>query len=371
MKRLSITSRCSFLKHVAVSRDKRRKETCLMKRLILVLAILLVGAQSWANPKVTFVEGKDKVDVMIGSQRVARYVFDSSLPKPSLVNVATLSGREITRRWPLTELAGGSMDHEHHVGVFFCVDGVNGTNFWNYYRNPDGKEPKIRHVRFDKIESSDKHDDGKGVLKATSHWIDKHGDFLLEEKRTMTFSGGPSKDTCVIELEIDLTAQTKVVFEDIEEGVLGIRLSDYLRETDNGVLPKKDAPLPKEQVKGTGRYFSSTGMEMARNIWGKRHRWVALQGIRGGKVAGIAVFDHPDSINHPTYWHVRKYGLLSVNPLGQGDFQRQQPDRKNPVKPFRLTLEKGQTAHFRFMIVLFDGVHDEADVEGWYRRYAK
>ena len=112
-------------------------------------------------------------------------------------------------------------------------------------------------------------------------------------------------------------------------------------------------------------------METARNIWGKRHRWVALQGIRGGKVAGIAVFDHPDSINHPTYWHVRKYGLLSVNPLGQGDFQRQQPDRKNPVKPFRLTLEKGQTAHFRFMIMLFDGVRDEADIEGWYRRYAK
>ncbi len=367
MKRLSITSRCSFLKHAAVSRDKRRKETCLMKRLILVLVILLVGAQSWANPKVTFVEGKDKVDVMIGSQRVARYVFDSSLPKPSLVNVATPSGREITRRWPLTELAGGTMDHEHHVGVFFCVDGVNGTNFWNYYRNPDGKEPKIRHVRFDKIEGSE----GNGVLKATSHWIGKHGGFLLEENRTMTFATDEGGEIFTIDLAINLIAQRKVVFEDIEEGVLGIRLSDYLRETQNGVRPKKDASLPQEQVKGTGRYFSSTGMEMARNIWGKRHRWVALQGIRGGKVAGIAVFDHPDSINHPTYWHVRKYGLLSVNPLGQGDFQRQQPDRKNPVKPFRLTLEKGQTAHFRFMIMLFDGVRDEADVEGWYRRYAK
>ena len=367
MKRLSVTSRCSFLKHAAVSRDKRRKGTCLMKRLILVLVILLVGAQSWANPKVTFVEGKDKVDVMIGSQRVARYVFDSSLPKPSLVNVTTLSGREITRRWPLTELAGGTMDHEHHVGVFFCVDGVNGTNFWNYYRNPDGKEPKIRHVRFDKIEGSE----GNGVLKATSHWIDKRGEFLLEEKRSMTFAADEGERFCTIDLAINLTAQRKVVFEDIEEGVLGIRLSDYLRETQNGVQPKKDASLPQEQVKGTGRYFSSTGMETARNIWGKRHRWVALQGIRGGKVAGIAVFDHPDSINHPTYWHVRKYGLLSVNPLGQGDFQRQQPDRKNPVKPFRLTLEKGQTAHFRFMIMLFDGVRDEADVEGWYRRYAK
>ena len=105
-----------------------------MKKLILVLVVLFVGASAMAKPTVTFVESKDKVDVVIGSQRVARYVFDSSLPKPSLVNITTPNGREITRRWPVTELAGGSMDHEHHVGVFFCVDGVNGTNFWNYYK---------------------------------------------------------------------------------------------------------------------------------------------------------------------------------------------------------------------------------------------
>ena len=222
-------------------------------------------------------------------------------------------------------------------------------------------------MRFDKIESSD----GHGILEATSHWIDKHGEFLLKESRTMIFADDKGEGVCTIDLTVNLTAQRKVVFEDIEEGVLGIRLSDYLRETNNGVRPKKGASLPQEQVEGTGRYFSSSGLETAHDNWGKRHRWVALQGIRGGKVAGIAVFDHPDSINHPTYWHVRKYGLLSVNPLGQGDFQRQHPDRKNPVKPFRLTLEKGQTAHFRFMIVLFDGVRDEADVEGWYRRYAK
>jgi hypothetical protein len=336
-----------------------------------VSLVLMMASLSMAGVAVSFEKGDSHVDITVGSQRVARYVCDGNLPKPSLVNVTSLGGREITRRWPLTELTGGSMDHHHHVGIFFCVDRVNGTNFWNYYRNPDGKEPKIRHVRFDKIEGSDGHEGTYGVLEATSHWIDKHGEFLLEEKRTMIFGGEPSEGICGIDLVIDLTAQRKVVFEDIEEGVLGIRLSDYLREKNVGVLPSKDAEVPEEDVLGTGRYFSSTGQETAKRIWGKRHRWVAIQGVRDGKVVGVAVFDHPDSINHPTYWHVRNYGLLSANPLGQGDFQRQQKGRKNPVKPFRLTLEKGQTAHFRFMVAIFDGVRTEADVENWYRHYAR
>lgn len=338
---------------------------------VSVSLVLMAASLSMAGVAVSFEKGDSYVDVTVGSQRVARYVFDSNLPKPSLVNVTSFGGGEVTRRWPLTELADGSMDHHHHVGIFFCVDGVNGTNFWNYNRNSDGKEPKIRHIRFDKIEGSDGRESAYGVLEATSHWIDKHGEFLLEEKRTMIFGSEPSEGVWGIDLVIDLTAQREVVFEDIEEGVLGIRLSDYLREKNTGVLPSKDADIPKEDVLGTGRYFSSTGQERAGKIWGKRHRWVAIQGVRDGKVVGVAVFDHPDSINHPTYWHVRDYGLLSVNPLGQGDFQRQQKDRKNPVKPFRLMLEKGQTAHFRFRVVMFDGVRTEADVENWYRHYAK
>ncbi len=330
----------------------------------VVFWTLMSGA---AIASVTFQQRDDLVNVIADGRCVASYVFDPNLPKPSLVGVTTPGGRRITRRWPLTELAGGSMDHEHHVGIFFCVDGVNGTNFWNYYKNSDGREPKIRHVRIDTIQRGHEY----GVLETTSQWIDKHGDFLLEEDRTMLFTADPVDHLCSIDLVINLTAQREVIFEDIEEGVLGIRLNDYLRETERGIRPDKDAPIPEASVKGTGRYFSSTGEQTAAGIWGKRHRWVALQGVLGDGVAGLAVFDHPDSINHPTYWHVRDYGLMSANPLGQGDFQRQQRDRKNPVKPLRLKLEKGQTAHFRFMVVLFDGVRREADIEQWYRQYAK
>ena len=332
------------------------------------MAVVVLADVGLAGRRVEFVKGKDKVDVKIGGELFASYVYGDGLAKPVLVPLRSVSGIEVTRRWPLTELEGGSMDHTHHVGLFFCVDKVNGTNFWNYYRNPGGKEPKIKHVRFERKGGGD----GRGRLRTVAHWIDKRGDFLLEEKRSMTFIAGEREGEYAIDFELDLTAQKQtVVFEDIEEGVLAIRLSDYLREGKRSLALHKGEEPPKEDVSGTGRYFSSSADETAKNVWGKRHRWVALQGVRKGKVVGVAILNHPASINYPTYWHVRDYGLMSANPLGQGDFQRQWPRdyRKNKVLPLRLTLEAGETAHFRFEVIVYEGVRTQEQIEERFREF--
>ena len=350
-------------------REEVEKGQQVMKIFVAILAVFAAGS-SVAAGEVEFVRGDGKVDVLIGGRAVTSYVYGGGLSKPVLVPVRSLSGTEVTRRWPLTELDGGSMDHEHHVGLFFCVDQVNGTNFWNYYRNPGGKEPKIKHVRFDEESGGE----GRGELSVVSHWIDKKERFLLEERRGMTFVAGQREGEYAIDLEVDLKAQKeRVVFEDIEEGVLAVRLSDYLREGKRSVSLHKGEKPPREDVSGTGRYFSSNGDETARNIWGKRARWVAVQGVKGGKVVGMAVLNHPASVNYPTYWHVRDYGLMSANPLGQGDFQRQRPRqyRKNKVVPLRLTLEPGETAHFRFMVIVYEGVRTTGQIEQRFREYVK
>jgi hypothetical protein len=341
-----------------------------MRHVVSTFAVLILTFEASAAtaPSVDFVREPNRIDVTADGRLFASYVYGDNLPKPSLVPVRSVSGIEVTRRWPLTKLEGGSMDHLHHVGLFFCVDRVNDTNFWNYYRNPGGREPKIRHVRFEETAGGP----GRGVLRAVSHWIDKKGNLVLEEKRSMTFIAGEHEGEYAIDFGIDLTAQAEqVVFEDIEEGVLGVRLSDYLRESDRegGVRPGRT--LPAESVAGTGRYFSSNGDQTAENVWGKRARWVALQGVKGGKVVGLAILNHPESINYPTYWHVRDYGLFAANPLGQGDFQRQGKYKKNPVIPLRLTLKPGQTAHFRFFVIVFEGVRTQKEIEERFRAFVE
>jgi hypothetical protein len=338
-----------------------------MKRTAAVFFVLLFLNPAPANPaarNVEFIRGKNKIDVMIAGRLFTSYIYGDHLTKPMLVPVISPSGIEVTRRYPLVKIEGGSDDHRHHVGIFFAVDKVNGTNFWNNSEPP----PQIKHIKTTQLTGGP----GSGLLATVMHWIDPNGNLLLEENRTMLFLAGPHKDEYAVDFSIDLTAaQSKVVFEDIEEGVFAVRVTDYLRETDSKVKLEAGQPLPQQSVLGTGRYFSSNGDETAENVWGKRARWVALQGVRNRKVVGLAILNHPASINYPTYWHVRSYGLFSANPLGQGDFQRQSKYNKNPVIPLRLTLEKDQKVHFRFRVIVYEGIRTNPQIEHRFRQFVK
>lgn len=338
-----------------------------MKRIIIVVSILLISPDLIAAPpKIDFVKGQNKIDVMIAGKPFTCYVYGDEMPKPLLVPVRTPSGIEVNRRYPLTEIEGGSMDHEHHIGIFFAVDQVNGINFWKNTKAP----PQIKHIEISDMEGGT----GMGKISAVSHWIDEKRQVLLEEKRTMLFIAGEYENEFAIDMSIDLTAKCpRVVFEDIEEGMFAIRVSDYLRESNPEISPQPGKPLPNESIAGTGRYFSSNGDVTAKNIWGKRARWVALEGVRQGKVVGVAILNHPASINYPTYWHVRNYGLFSANPLGQGDFQRQRPKkyRKNKVIPLRLTLEERETAHFRFLVIVYEGFRTNQQIEERFKKFVE
>lgn len=338
-----------------------------MKRTIVVLVVFVLAAGATAGqskPRVEFRKGENKIDVTIGGEYFTSYLYGDELAKPVLVPVRTPSGIEVTRRHPLVKLKGGTDDHLHHVGIFFTVDGVNGTRFWNNVKPP----PQIRHIKTKETTEGV----GKGKLSTVIHWIDKNGKVVLEEKRGMVFLAGQHKDEYAIDFSMELTAKAgKVVFKDTEEGVFAIRLADCLRERGSGVMPRLGTPLPKESVSGTGRYFSSNGDETAKHVWGKRARWVALQGIKEGKVVGVAILNHPESINYPTYWHARNYGLFSANPLGQGDFQRQSEYKKNPVIPLRLTLKQGEKVHFRFLVVIYEGIRTKEDIEERFKEFAK
>ncbi|MHC4214128.1 MAG: DUF6807 domain-containing protein [Planctomycetota bacterium] len=331
---------------------------------IILMLLAMCTSVSLAAPKIELVESKDKIDVKIDGKIATTYIYGDKRPKPSFVPVRTLSGIELTRRYPLTELAGGSDNEPHHVGVYFTADQVNGTDFWNNTKS----SPQIKHIKTKQATGGD----GKGTLSILTNWINEKGTVVIEENRTMTFIAGQNKGEYAIDISADLTAKVeKVVFEDIEEGVCAFRLSDYLREAKGDNYPQPGKPLPKESVKGTGMFFSSNGDQRAENIWGRRARWVAMQGVRDEKVVGVAMLNHPESLNFPTYWHVRAYGLLSGNPLGQGDFLRQSEYRQNPVLWLNMTLKKDQSIHFRFLIIMFEGIKTQDQIEQRYKEYVK
>jgi hypothetical protein len=309
----------------------------------LVIGSLAFAAAAETAPQVEFVQGDKKIDVMIGGKLFTSYMYADKLTKPVLYPVHTPSGVVVNRSYPFAKVEGESTDHPHHTGVFFTYDRVNEDGFWNNTTSP----PQIKHIKTARMKGGP----GKGRLSTVMHWVGKRGKVLLEEKRNMIFHAGQGE--YVIDFKINLKAQdTKVTFADTKEGMFAIRVAPWLREKG-----------------GTAKYLSSNGDQMEKDVWGKRAKWVRLQGKKDGKTAGIAIFNHPKSVNYPTYWHARGYGLFSANPLGQYDFEK----KRNPdgAKPLNFTLEPGKRANFRFRMIIYEGGRTQEQLEEGFKAFVK
>lgn len=322
--------------------------------LYLVLSFVLL--QSACNVKPTiqtiqFIEKELQVDVMIDDQLFTSYIFHPDLPKPILYPVYSPSGVFMSRHNPPDTAAGESDDHKHHAGIFFTFDDVNDSlpeieGVSGYWNNKVPEPPYITHYKIQKMSVDKQH----GVLTAVLHWIGRDKKVHLEEVRTMTFYPGSMQRT--IDFDVTLTAKGRdAVFHDTKEGMFAIRVPVWLTEKS-----------------GTGKYLGSDGGEMEKGVWGRRNKWVRLQGENDGKVLGIAILNHPDSVNYPAYYHARAYGLFSANPLGQYDFEKaHNPDN---AEKFNLRIKQGESALFKFRMIIYEGARTKDQLDREFKNYA-
>ena len=285
------------------------------------------------------------MEVTLGGNLITRYWYDArKLTKPVLYPVLSAEGTVMNRSFPFGKVEGESKDHPHHTGIFFTYDRVNGQGFWNNTTFP----PQIRHAGFLGMEGGD----GSGRLGVIMNWTGKQGEVLLLERRIMTFRAGNRPSEWMVDFDMTLTAQDEaVVFDDTKEGMFAIRTASWLREK-----------------KGSGAYLDAEGRKGEREVWGRRSPWVRLEGKHDGKSAGLAILNHPSSVNYPTYWHARGYGLFAANPLGQGVFEKSRGAKD--AKPLMLTLRPGESAHFVFRILVYEGDRKPADFQAMSEAYS-
>lgn len=310
-----------------------------MPVLLFVLAILTTG--TIVAKDVRFVRKPNQIDVLVGDELFTGYMYGPDLMKPILYPIRTPGKVTVNRNYPLGEVDGESQDHPHHVGLFFTYEINQYDNFWGKTAPP----PQIRHVEILDI------DDETGLLSTRLHWIGVSGKVILEEKRIMRFHGDSKKN--IVDLSITLTAKdTTVVFQATKEGMFALRVADWLREKG-----------------GSGRYLAGGGSDSADAIWGTRQKWVRLQGGWDNKEAGVAILNHPESLNYPTFWHVRNYGLFSANPLGQSAFEKAKG--VIDVEAFQLTLKPDQSALFKFRVIVYDGTLSKSALDRHHEEYSK
>ncbi len=315
--------------------------------------LLLVGVVSAVSPiraQVRITPDAQKIPVEInGKPFTGFYVAGPDVVKPFLFPVRAASGTYVTRMWPIEKVAEEEKtqkDHPHQRGVWFAHASVNHLDFWNIaplnqspYNRPD--RGKIVLVKLGEIKSGK----DRGSIAATFDWNDHDGNKLLTESRLTTFYADPALR--IVDFDLTLTAAQKVVFGDEKDGFFGIRLRPVLQEQG-----------------GTGHITNADGQVGEKQVWGKPSNWCDYSGEILGEKVGIAILDHPGNPRHPERWHVRGYGLFAVNPFGLAAFTNDRSQNGS------LTLEPGQSLHFRYRMIVHPGDAASANIASLWDKYS-
>ena len=314
---------------------------------VLVCGRLCSNAQdSGSKNGVRLTELADRVRIEVNGQLLTEYVF-KNVPRPFCYPLLGPANLPMTRNWPMKEAPAEDRDHPHHRSLWFTHGAVNGHDFWSEARDFG----KIVHDGFAEISS------GKdtGVLRSKNKWVAKDGTVACTDELTLRVYNRPARER-LFDYEITIHASHgEVTFGDTKEGSMAVRLNETMR-----LKPNKE-----NQGKPGGHIVNSEGVRDG-ETWGKRAAWCDYHGPVEGKIAGIAIFDHPQNPRHPTWWHVRDYGLFAANPFGKHDFESL-PDKTAG----NLVVPAGKSVTFRYRIYIHEGDEKESKVAERYAEYLK
>ena len=307
--------------------------------MILILSSCCPGPSAWTTPAgVRITDLGEKLRVEINGKLFTEYHF-SNVPRPYLYPVIAPTGDNITRHWPMKEGKDEQHDHPHHRSLWFTHGEVNGYDFWSEHKGFG----KIVHDKFVKITSGPK----VGIIKSKNKWVANNGRIVCTDTRTLKFYN--RRNERILDFDITIHASNgKVVLGDTKEGSMAIRLTPTMRL--------------KGKV-GRGHIVNSEGLRDDAT-WGKRAAWCDYYGPVGDKIVGVAIFDHPQNPRHPTWWHVRSYGLFAANPFGVHNFEAK------PKGTGDITIQPGESLTLRYRLYFHKGDEKQAEVAEHYRRYA-
>ena len=316
-----------------------------------VLSTLALASAAFAA--VELKQEADKVRVEIDGQLFTEYHFTGAR-RPYLYPVIGPTGAGMTRNWPLKEgVAGEETDHPHHKGLWFGHRTVNGAGFWEDSGKPGAKLGQVVHDGFLEVKGGE----DQGVIRSKNKWVlDEGGEVVCTDERTIRVH--KTKTGRLLDFEVTLTAAGKeVVFGDDKDGTMAIRVAETMR------VERSRAKGEKKAVAGEGHIVTSEGKRDA-EAWGTRAKWCDYFGPLEGKIAGVAMFDHPGNPRYPTWWHVRTYGLFAANPFGQAQFEKLPEKAAGEYK-----IDAGKSATFRYRFYFHEGDAEQAKVAEQYSAY--
>ncbi len=281
--------------------------------------------------------GASELDVFIEDKPFTVYHYSNDNKKPFLWPVYGEGEVTVTRNWPMGPTEGHD-DHEHHKSIWTAYGNLNGTDWW-------GEGEGSGRQRSDEVTWAS--GEAYGWIHAKNTWLDKEGQPVVDEEREYRFYTGPP-EARIFDATITFTASYgDVLFGDTKEGgIMALRIRPEIEGNRNGAIT------------------NAAGQKGEKACWGKPSPWCDYAGmIEGVGVRGIAIFDHPSNLRHPTRWHVRDYGLNGANCFGLSRFTHGKENGD-------YTLKEGEKLTFRYRVLVHSEDAGAARVADRYADYA-
>jgi hypothetical protein len=287
---------------------------------------LAEGTPAPAAPGVQLVQQAEHIDVLVGGALFTTFHHGRPWSRPFLNPLIGPYGDPVTRAYPMrTDVPDEKQDHPHHKSLWVAWGDVNGSDNWS--ENPEGHATQV--VR---CITACEAGPCSGRITCLIDWVSETGVKVLEETRELVVWNMPACGRA-IDLTVGFRAsEGPVRFGDTKEGGLcSVRVASSM------------------DASGAGAICNSYGGTNEAETWGKRAHWCDYYGPVGGHTVGLAIFDHPSNFRHPTYWHVRNYGLMTANPFGLSHFLNDQ------TVDGSYRLEAGAALTFRYRVYCHAG----------------
>ena len=314
----------------------------LMALLVVQTGVFMRSAEAAEGWTVTEQDGRLRVEV--DGELFTEYCT-KGYAKPILYPILGPGQIAMTRNYPMQEVEGEAHDHPHHKSMWFTYGKVGGVDFW--------AEGSGRGT----IEQTSQEMSGgadKATICTANRWLAADGRVVCTDHRELTFF--KLSDARGIDWKITIDASAgDLLFGDTKEGMMGIRMHPNLRLQNS---PQRGVTT------ANGQAVNSAGGRGSK-IWGQRAAWLDYWGKIDGQTVGIAIFDHPENLRHPTWWHARDYGLVAANPFGIHNFENK------PEGTGDLTVPAGESITFRYRFLFHQGDVEAAKIAERYQEYGE